>query len=167
MIRPVRLLPDALLARPCLPVGEIDDGARALAADLLDTMRATPHSVGVAAPQIGVSRRAFCLDVTGHPKARSCHGEVVLFDPDLVAVEGSPLLVGREGCMSVPDLTGDVGRISAVVLRGTTPEGERRELEMDAFEARAAQHELDHLDGLLFLDRVVSNDRVFRRRVYR
>lgn len=145
----------------------IDDVARALAVDLVDTMRASAHSVGVAAPQIGVSLRAFCLDVTGHPKARSGHGEVVLLNPEVVDGEAGPTEIGREGCMSVPDLTGDVARASVVVVRGWTPEGGELELEMDAFEARAAQHELDHLDGLLFLDRVVAADRVFRRRTYR
>lgn len=130
-------------------------------------MRASAHSVGVAAPQIGVSLRAFCLDVSGHPKARSSHGEVVLLNPELVGATAAPAEIGREGCMSVPDLTGDVARAPSMVLRGLTPEGEERELEMDAFEARAAQHELDHLDGLLFLDRLVSAERVFRRRSYR
>jgi peptide deformylase len=149
-------------------VGEIDDVARGLATDLVDTMRASAHSVGVAAPQIGVSLRAFCLDVSGHPKARSCHGEVVLLNPMVVEREEAVRPeVGREGCMSVPDLTGDVARASVVVVRGMTPEGQEREVEFDAFEARAAQHELDHLDGLLFLDRLVASDRVFRRRSYR
>lgn len=69
--------------------------------------------------------------------------------------------------MSVPDLTGDVARATRLVVRGLDLDGEERTLELDAFEARAAQHELDHLDGLLFLDRVVADDRVFRRRVYR
>ncbi len=149
-------------------MGEIDDVARALATDLVDTMRASAHSVGVAAPQIGVSLRAFCLDVSGHPKARSCHGEVVLLNPEVLdRGEAGQSEVGREGCMSVPDLTGDVARSVVMVVRGITPEGEERELEFDAFEARAAQHELDHLDGLLFLDRLVAADRVFRRRSYR
>lgn len=165
MIQPVRLLPDAVLTAPCAPVGEVDDRALAVARDLLDTMRGSGHSVGVAAPQIGVSLRAFCLDVSGHPKASACHGEVVLFDP--VVVEAEHRHVGREGCMSVPDLTGDVARATSLVVRGLGLDGEERTLEMDAFEARAAQHELDHLDGLLFLDRVVADDRVFRRRVYR
>lgn len=165
MIRAVLHLPNPVLATPCAPVGEIDERARQLARDLLDTMRGSGHSVGVAAPQIGVSLRAFCLDVTGHPKARSCHGELVLFDP--VVVEAEMREVGREGCMSVPDLTGDVARATRLVVHGVDLAGEERTLEMDAFEARAAQHELDHLDGLLFLDRVVADDRVFRRRVYR
>ena len=146
-------------------MGEIDDAARALAADLLDTMRAYPHCVGLAAPQIGVGVRAFSLDVTGHPKARSCHGELVLFDPEVLLLHGP--VVGREGCMSVPDMTGDVARCTVVVVRGLTVEGEERVLQVDAFEARALLHEIDHLDGFLVLDRIVSADRVFRRKVYR
>lgn len=165
MIRPVRLFPDPVLSGTCLPVGEIDAAARSLAEDLLDTMRGSAHSVGVAAPQIGVARRAFCVDVSGHPKARSCHGEVVLFDP--VVVERSGIDVGREGCMSVPDLTGDVPRSNSLVVRGTGVDGAEVVLDADAFEARAVQHELDHLDGLLFLDRVVARDRLYRRRTYR
>jgi peptide deformylase len=120
---------------------------------------------GVAAPQNGVARRAFCFDVTDHPKARSCHGEVVLFDARIV--ERSGTVVGREGCMSVPDLTGDVRRAEAVLVVGIGVDGHERSLEVDAFEARAVQHELDHVDGLLFLDRVAARDRLHRRRTYR
>ena len=165
MVRDVVVLPAPVLARPADPVGEVDDAARRVAHDLLDTMRASAHSVGIAAPQIGVSLRAFCLDVTGHRKARSCHGEVVLFDPVIVERAGHD--VAREGCMSVPHLTGDVARATGLVVRGLGLGGEPVELECDAFEARAVQHEVDHLDGLLFLDRVSADDRVFRRRVYR
>jgi peptide deformylase len=128
-------------------------------------MRATGHSVGVAAPQIGVAIRAFAIDVTGHRKARSSHGEVVLFNPEVLLAHGRD--IGREGCMSVPDLTGDVARHTLVVVRGLATDSKERVLECDAFEAKAVQHELDHLDGLLFLDRVVAHDRVFPRRVYR
>jgi peptide deformylase len=164
-VQPVRLFPDPVLSGVCAPVGELDDDALTLAQDLLDTMRGSSHSVGVAAPQIGVAKRAFCFDVTGHPKARSCHGEVVLFDPVVLDRAGSE--VGREGCMSVPDLTGDVARASSLVVRGIGLDGAERTLEVDAFEARAVQHELDHVDGLLFLDRVVGRERLHRRRSYR
>lgn len=158
-------LPDPVLKRPAEPFVRIGDEARDLAQDLVDTMRASPACVGLAAPQIGVSRRAFVVDVTGHRKARSCHGEVVLFDPEILLAHGP--VVAREGCMSVPDLTGDVGRATRLVVRGLTPEGGERVLQVDAFEARAVLHEIDHLDGLLFLDRVVSAAAVFHRRVYR
>ena len=89
-VRPVLTLPAPVLSTPARPVGPVDDDALALAEDLLDTMRASPACVGLAAPQIGVSRRAFAVDVTGHRKARSCHGAFVLFDPEIVERRRSP-----------------------------------------------------------------------------
>lgn len=164
-VRPVLRLPAPALKAVARPAGDAV-AAAAMAADLVDTMRAHDHCVGLAAPQIGVGLRAFCVDVTGHPKARSCAGLVVLLDPELVAT-GAPA-VAREGCMSVPDLTGNVARPATVAVQGTTPEGATRLVEADAIEARALLHELDHLDGLLFLDRVVSaSTDLFRRRRYR
>lgn len=164
-VRPVLALPDPFLQRPSATVGTIDDAALALAADLLDTMRSRPACVGLAAPQIGVGLRAFAIDVTGHRKAHSCAGELVLFDP--VLVSASTPVLGREGCLSIPDLTGDVARATEVVVRGVGVDGAERVLEADAFEARALLHELDHLDGFLFLDRVASPHSVYRRKVYR
>ncbi|HLF40888.1 MAG TPA: peptide deformylase [Acidimicrobiia bacterium] len=165
-VRPVLRLPAPVLKRMAEPVKEIGDEERALAADLLDTMGASPACVGVAAPQIGVSTRAFCVDVTGHRKADSCHGAVVLFNPVLVLARH--LELAREGCLSVPDLTGNVARATEVVMRGLTPEGTTRVIEANAFEARALLHELDHLDGMLFVDRVgsLATD-VFRRKRYK
>ena len=165
MIRAVLRLPEPVLKQPAVEVQRIDEAARALAADLVDTMRASPACVGLAAPQIGVGLRAFAVDVTGHKKARSCHGEVVLFNPEVLLAHGP--VTAREGCMSVPDLTGDVARATTLVVRGLTPDGTEQVLRVDAFEARAFLHELDHLDGLLFLDRVVAGSAVFPRRVYR
>jgi peptide deformylase len=165
LIRPVLRLPDPVLKQAAAEIDRIDDTARALAADLVDTMRASPACVGLAAPQIGVSLRALAVDVTGHKKARTCHGEVVLFNPELLLAHGP--MTGREGCMSVPDLTGDVARATTLVVRGLTPDGGERVMQVDAFEARAFQHELDHLDGLLFLDRLVAGGGVFPRKVYR
>jgi peptide deformylase len=161
----VLVLPDARLKQPSRPIGTVDRDAQALALDLVDTMRSRPACVGLAAPQIGVAVRAFVVDVTGHRKAQSCHGEVVLFDPEVIVAHGP--VVAREGCLSVPDLTGDVARAGTVVVRGVTLDGGVRVVEADAFEARALLHEIDHLDGLLFLDRVGSHDQVFRRKVYR
>ncbi|MBA3267784.1 MAG: peptide deformylase [Acidimicrobiia bacterium] len=164
-VRTVLELPDPTLKRQSQTVGRVDDSARAVADDLLDTMRATVACVGLAAPQIGVGIRAFVVDVTGHRKASSCHGELVLFDPEVVAASGP--VVAREGCLSVPHLTGDVARASSLVVRGLTLDGTDRVVEVDAFEARAVLHEIDHLDGLLFLDRVSSPEALFRRKVYR
>lgn len=164
-VRPVVVLPDPRLKTPSLVVGAIGEKALQLGRDLVDTMRSRTACVGLAAPQIGVGLRAFVVDVTGHRKARSCHGELVLFDPELVSATDPE--VSREGCLSVPDLTGDVARATRVTVRGTTPEGSAVTVHADAFEARALLHELDHLDGRLFLDRVASHESVFRRKVYR
>jgi peptide deformylase len=164
-VRPVLALPDQFLQRPSAKVDTVDADALALAADLLDTMRARTACVGLAAPQIGVGLRAFAIDVTGHRKARSCAGELVLFDPELVSASRPE--VAREGCLSIPDLTGDVARATQVVVRGLGVDGAERIVEADAFEARALLHELDHLDGFLFLDRVASPHAVYRRKVYR
>lgn len=164
-VRPVVRLPDPILQTRAEEVTVFGAEVRDLAVDLVDTMRASPACVGLAANQIGFGLRAFVIDVAGHPKANSCHGEVVLVNP--VVLDAGPLDLAREGCMSVPDLTGNVPRPSSVVLRGLTPNGEELVIEADAFEARALLHELDHLDGKVFLDRVASAASVFRRRVYK
>ena len=106
-----------------------------LAEDLVDTMQVSPACVGLAAPQIGVALRAFVVDVTGHKKAVSCHGTVVLFDPEVLHAEAPE--TAREGCMSVPDLTGDVARPTRLTVAGIGVDGERRVLEVDAFEAQS------------------------------
>src|SRR3954464_10985386 len=123
-VRPVVRLPEPVLKQVAVPVERIDDDARSLATDLVDTMRASPACVGLAAPQIAVSLRAFVVDVTGHRKARSCHGEVVLFNPEVLLAHGP--VTAREGCMSVPDLTGDVPRATRLVVRGIAPDGTAR-----------------------------------------
>jgi peptide deformylase len=163
--RDVRRAPDRVLATPALEADPADALIVALCDDLVATMRAAPGCVGVAAPQIGAGVRAFALDVTGHRKARSCHGLVVLVNPRLVDSSGSHL--AREGCLSVPDLTGDVARPESVVVAGVAPvTGESLTYEADAFEARAFCHELDHLDGRLFLDRVGGAHAIFARKRY-
>ncbi len=166
MIRAVVRAPHPVLSRPSAPVDPDDPEVIAVARDLVETMRVSPGCVGLAAPQLGEPVRVFCLDVTGHPKARSCSGLVVMANPVVVAAGG--LRKGREGCMSVPDFTGDVGRPRTITVRGTVPGRVPQEIvvEADAFEARAFAHELDHLDGLLFLDRVAGADAVHPRKRY-
>ena len=164
-VRPVLTLGDLDRGRPAAAIERIDDAARALAADLVDTMRASPACVGLAAPQIGVALRAFALDVSGHKKATTVHGELVMFNPVIVSAEDPA--IAREGCMSVPDLTGDVARATRLVVRGVDSTGEELVLSTDAFEARAILHEIDHLDGLVFLDRLTGPGALHARRVYR
>jgi peptide deformylase len=164
-VRPVRVAPDPVLYSPGRPVDPADPGIVALAADLIATMRVSPGCVGLAAAQIGIDARVFAVDVTGHPRARTCHGTVVLCNAEII--EASRWQKGREGCMSVPDLTGDVKRAGHLVVRGFVPgSGEELTVATDAFEARAFQHEIDHCAGLLFLDRVPGPNAIFARKVY-
>ena len=150
------------------PGGEVDPtGADVvqLAADLVATMRVSPGCVGLAAPQVGVGSRVFCVDVTDHPKTRGHHGTFVLCNAEVV--DSSRNEKGREGCMSVPDLTGDVKRAVRLVVTGRLPgTGETVTVSAEAFEARALQHEIDHCDGLLFLDRVAGAHAVYARQTY-
>lgn len=163
-VREIVRYPERSLKEPSQPFAGSEGEASALILDLVETMRASPATVGLAAPQIGVGIRAFVLDVTGHRRATTAQGLVALFDPVLLSGEGSETV--REGCLSVPDLTANVGRATRIVLEGRTAQGERRRYEMEGFEARAALHELDHLDGLLILDRVASAGEIFARKVY-
>jgi peptide deformylase len=140
----------------------VDADALGLADDLVDTMRSHTRCVGIAANQIGSLRRCVVVDVTGHRKAVSCHGLLILFDPEVLSESGAE--VAREGCLSLPDLTANVRRATSVVVRALGRDGQELTIEADAFEARALLHEIDHLDGVLFLDRVANLETdVFRR----
>lgn len=164
-VRPILRYPDRVLKQPAAPVGAVDDRARRLATDLIDTMREAPGCVGLAAPQIGVPLRAFVVDLSRMRRPEPNHGLIVLFDPELLDADGAE--VRREGCASVPDYTCDVRRATRVVVRGRGLDGEVRVVAADGFEARALLHELDHLEGLLILDRVSSlRTDVFRRKRY-
>jgi peptide deformylase len=164
-VLPVVSAPDPVLSRPGAEVDPTDPAVVQLAADLVATMRVSPGCVGLAAPQVGVSAQVFVVDVTEHPKASTTHGTFVLCNAKVV--EASRWKPGREGCMSVPDLTGDVKRAGRVVIEAVLPgTGDAVQLTTDAFEARALQHEIDHCAGLLFLDRVAGAHAIYQRKVY-
>jgi len=158
-------IPDERLKQPSAPVESFDDELRAFIADLEETRRAGPCAVGIAAPQVGRFQCILILDVSKTKKPVPNHGHLVLANPEISHWEGYE--IGREGCLSVPDYTGNVIRATRIRLKAQDPQGRPLEYEMEGFEARAAQHELDHLDGLLFIDRVVSRRTdLFRRKVY-
>jgi peptide deformylase len=157
--------PNHVLSVPGLAVDPADPMVVQLCADLVATMRVSPGCVGLAAPQVGASAQAFCIDVSGHPKTRTGHGLIVLVNAEIL--DASRNEKGREGCMSVPDLTGDVKRATKITVAGQLPlSGERVLITTDGFEARALQHEIDHCSGLLFLDRVTSAHALHARKVY-
>lgn len=157
MIRPVLRFPHPLLKRVCRdPTPEEADK---VAVDLIDTMRGHPGCVGLAAPQIGDPLRVAVVDVHGHRLTTSTSGLMVLRSPRVVGAEGHH--VAREGCLSLPDITADVARAERITLQtGSTV------LWAEGFEARAILHEIDHLDGILILDRVGSVHALHPRKVY-
>ena len=156
--------PDARLKQVSAPVTEFAADLRRLLADLEATMRAHPGCVGLAAPQVGRLQRIAIVDVSSRPGVRH-NGRLVLVNPQVLERGGE--VVGREGCLSVPDYTGNVARAGHIRLRAQDATGGYREYGCVDYEARAVQHELDHLDGLLFLDRLVSRRDLFRRKVYK
>jgi peptide deformylase len=164
MIRPVLLVPDPRLKEVCAPVENFDEALLQLVRDLEDTRANSPACVGIAASQIGAMSRVAIVDTSQHKKfGDASHGHMVMVNPEIIAREGERL--GREGCLSLPDFTANVKRAMQITVRYFDEQGTEHTLETEDFEAVVVQHELDHLDGILFLDRVanLATD-VFRRK---
>jgi peptide deformylase len=160
-VRPILLYPDPILKQLAAPVVLDDPELKVLVQDMVDTLAASP-GVALAAPQIGRLLQVIVVDVR-RKKGEIGHGLVVLLNPRLVQ-QGQPRLI-REGCLSVPDYTGNVLRYGETIVEGITPEGRNLTLVTSGFEALAFQHEVDHLNGMLFLDRIQSlSTDLFRRK---
>ena len=157
--------PDARLKQAAEEVTSFDSALSEIIENLDETMNAGPGGVGIAATQVGVMQRIVIVDVSNYPRLKKAkhHGHLILINPEIIDWLG--MKKGREGCMSVPDFTGNVIRAENIVLKAFDENGIQHEYKMEGFEARAVQHEIDHLDGLLFLDRLVSrrND-LFKRK---
>jgi peptide deformylase len=157
--------PDERLRQLSAPVEKFDTAFQRRIDDLEETRLAGPGAVGIAAPQVGWFERVIIVDVSGRKKTRS-HGHLILDNPEITEWDG--YAVGREGCLSVPDYTGNVIRAEKIHLQALDRHGKPLSFDMDGFEARAVQHEMDHIDGLLFLDRLVSRRQdLFQRKVYK
>ncbi|MFT4122309.1 MAG: peptide deformylase [Microbacteriaceae bacterium] len=153
-VLPIRITGDPVLHEPAQPVGTVDGGLRSLVADMIETMAAAP-GVGLAAPQVGVGRRLFVYDWTDGDGVR--HSGVAI-DPELWL---SPLALGAldvegesEGCLSIPGERYPLRRAQRALLRATDLDGRRREVTASGWLARIFQHEYDHLDGVLYADRL-------------
>jgi peptide deformylase len=134
----------------------------ALVSDMIETMHHFPHCVGIAAPQVGKSLRIIIVDVSLHSKPHPNHGQLAVINPVIVSANGKRK--GREGCLSIPDLTANVVRNDTIAMEGISPKGKLLHIETSGYEAVALQHEIDHLNGILFLDRVSSLKKdVFQR----
>ncbi len=135
--------PDPILREKAMPVKRINDRLLNLLDDMAETMYKA-EGVGLAAPQVGVSKRLFVVDVGDE------HGLLEFINPEIIAREGEQL--GPEGCLSIPGISGEVRRAKKVKVRALNREGKPFELEAEDYLARAIQHELDHLNGVLFID---------------
>jgi len=143
-VLPVHVLGSPVLRERAKEVGVVDDEVRRLVEDLRETMHAY-KGVGLAANQVGVARRVAVVETEGSDL-------LVLIDPEIVEKEGQ--IDDEEGCLSIPDLYGDVRRAATVVVETTTLDGQRVRVPAADLRARAIQHEIDHLDGILFVDRL-------------
>ncbi len=161
----IRRFPDPILKRSTHPIERVDDDIRKLIERMAATMCAHPRCVGLAAPQVGSSLRVAVMDSSRNPKVIESRGLIILINPRVIAAEGT--VMQREGCLSIPDFTGNVQRAARVQVQAHDQDGRLQEFWLEGFEAIIAQHEIDHLDGKLFLDRVANlKTDVFRRKTY-
>jgi len=158
-VLPIRTFPDAVLRRKAAPVESIDAALQRLIDDMIQTMYDAP-GIGLAAPQVGVSLQLFVVDVTS---GREAQGLMTFINPEIIAAEGR--LQEDEGCLSLPGVYGPTQRAARVVLRGMNRAGEHVEVEAEGLLARAFQHEFDHLQGMLFFNRMgpAARDLVMRK----
>jgi peptide deformylase len=157
-IRQVRIFGDPVLRQKAQPVTTFDDELRALVADMRDTMRAY-EGVGLAANQVGVARRVLVVDVPLDDDRRAQH---TVINP--VISERSGTEAGEEGCLSIPGIYEDIVRALRLRIRGMDEHGQPVDLAAEGYLARALQHEVDHLDGVLFIDRLSPLKRQFLRK---
>ena len=148
MIRDILIHPDPRLKKVCAPVTEITDELRRLADDMLQTMYDAP-GIGLAAPQVGVTKRLLVMDCVKDPEAAP--RPMILFNPE-VTWASEDLNTYEEGCLSIPDQYAEVERPAAVTVRWQDREGAENEETFDGIWATCVQHEIDHLNGKLFID---------------
>ena len=151
MRREILVYPDPFLARKAAPVAAVDDRIRALVRDMFETMYAA-EGVGLAAPQVGVGKRVIVIDVSPVDETIA---PVAVVNPEIVLRKGSATAV--EGCLRVPGIQGEVVRAESVEVRGMDEQGKPLRIRADGILSRALQHEIDHLDGILFIDRLSSS----------
>lgn len=151
MRREILVYPDPFLARKAAPVAAVTDRIRALISDMFETMYAA-EGVGLAATQVGVGKRVVVLDVSPVDETIS---PLAVVNPEIVSRSGS--VTGVEGCLSVPGVQGEVCRAETVVVRGMDEQGNPLRIQAAGILSRALQHEIDHLDGILFIERASSS----------
>ena len=146
----LRYYGDPVLRKRAEPVTEITDAERQLAVQMLETLYATGNGIGLAATQVGVLKRLIIVDIGEEDD--ETYEPLVLFNPKLISFDGE--IVAEEGCLSIPDVTAEVKRPEKIVVEGIDVQNESVRIETDGLLARVLQHEIDHLNGVLFIDRI-------------
>ncbi|MDE0400408.1 MAG: peptide deformylase [Candidatus Poribacteria bacterium] len=146
----LRYYGDPVLRKRAAPVTEITDAERQLAVQMLETLYATGNGIGLAATQVGVLKRLIIVDI-GEEDDEG-YEPLVLFNPELMSFDGE--IVAEEGCLSIPDVTAEVKRPERIVVEGIDVQNESVRIQTDGLLARVLQHEIDHLNGVLFIDRI-------------
>ena len=154
-LRQIRKFPDEVLKHKSTSVEDIDGTLQSLIDDMIETMYAAP-GVGLAAPQVGVSQKLFVVDVSTKEKK---HPLLVVINPEII--ETDRIIDSEEGCLSIPDYKAIVKRAEKVCIQGHDRDGKPLEIETDGLLARAFQHEIDHLNGTLIIDRIGAIRRNF------
>ncbi len=154
--------PDQFLSRPAMPAEHIDETIQTLIGDMAATLYDAP-GVGLAAIQVGYGKRVIVYDISSQDKGRSLQ---VLINPRIVDMDGE-VISENEGCLSVPDFRADVKRASSILVEGLDREGNPLSIEADGHLALVLQHEIDHLDGTLFIERISSLKREMYKRQMR
>jgi peptide deformylase len=162
-VRPIRTYPDPVLRAKTAPVEAIDENLQQLIDDMVETMHAAP-GVGLAANQVGVPLQLAVIDIGEREEGRPRRSLIVLINPEILAEEGS--VVAEEGCLSIPDVSEKVKRAARIRVRAQDRTGKAYEMEADGLMAKALQHEIDHLNGILFVDRLSPLKRgIIKRRL--
>jgi peptide deformylase len=154
----IRKYPDPVLRQKAQPVGDIDEALRRLIQDMAETMYAAP-GIGLAAPQVGVPKQVIVVDISTQEQG---HPLIALINPEILEAHGE--VESQEGCLSLPEFTTTLRRAQQVLVRGLSPEGKPLELEATGLLAIALQHEIDHLQGTLILDRASLLSREFYKK---
>ena len=160
MIREIRKIGDPVLRRKARKVEKVSKDTQKLLDDMIETMRAG-NGVGLAAPQIGVLQRALVVEIEADEKIPGSGITYALINPEIVQ-RSEETWVGQEGCLSIPGWRGEVERPYRIAIKAMDREGKRIRLEAEGWVARVLQHEIDHLEGVLFIDKLVAPDRVWR-----
>ena len=160
MIREIRKIGDPVLRRKAKKVEKVNKDTQKLLDDMVETMRAG-HGAGLAAPQVGILQRVLVVEIEADEKVPGSGVTYALVNPEIVH-RSEETWENQEGCLSIPGWRGEVERPYRIVIKAQDRAGARVKIEAEGWVARALQHEIDHLDGVLFIDKLTAPDRVWR-----